>query len=81
MKMVITIGYSEYVIDPRDAILLLDIAQRAIKVSRPEWGKPYRQTGEDDAPFISKAELVDYEPLALPGPFQAEPQPPEEIPF
>lgn len=70
--MVALIGHHHYILDARDAILLLDIASRAIMVER-SYPNPYRQAAEQ-WPFIESAELADYEPLAVPAD-------PTDIPF
>ena len=61
-KLKISVGWNaEYVIEPEDAIRLLEIANRAVRVEQPGYSGPYLQA-DDQEPFISAAELVDYEP-------------------
>ena len=84
-RMRVEIGYASYLIDPRDAIVMLEIANRMVRVEMPNYGKPWQQAAEQE-PFVTTVQLVDYEPLALPAEPRAvapEPRraPDEEIPF
>lgn len=84
-RMLVEIGYAHFIVDARDAILLLDISARSIRVERPDYKKPYQQAA-DQSPPIAGVELVDYEPLALPDLSLQAPAPTlhpsdEEIPF
>ena len=61
-RLKISIGWNaDYIIEPEDAIRLLEIANRAVRVGRPGYSGPYHPA-EDQEPFISGAELVDFEP-------------------
>jgi hypothetical protein len=62
-KLMVSLGYhAEYVIEPEDAVRLLEIASRAIRVTRQGYSGPYFEA-EEQEPFIERAELVEFEPL------------------
>jgi len=79
-KMVCLIGYQEWVIAPQDALILLDIADRAIPVTHSrDYKSKVIETGRD--PFVtafSLHEIVDPEPPAPPEP-EVEAQPPAPL--
>lgn len=78
-QMICTIGYQHYAVDPHDAVLLLDVAQRMTAVDSMGWDKPYRPK-PDAEPFVTSLELreVDMEPEP-PEPEVAPVQPPAPL--
>jgi hypothetical protein len=62
-KLKISIGYNvDYILEPEDAVRLLEIANRAVRVTqRGHYSGPY-VVSEDQEPFIRSAELVEFEP-------------------
>jgi hypothetical protein len=62
-KLKISIGYNaDYILEPEDAVRLLEIANRAVRVTQQgRYSGPY-VLAEDQEPFISSAELVEFEP-------------------
>ena len=54
--------YQEYILSEEDAIRLLKIAGRAIKVTRTGYSGPYHPVPENEQkPFIESASVVEVE--------------------
>lgn len=65
-RMMLQFMSGNFVVSPQDAIVLLDIASRSVAVrQRDGWKGPFIQSADQD-PFVTAAQIVDYEPLALP---------------
>jgi hypothetical protein len=62
-KLKISMGYNaDYILEPEDAVRLLEIANRAVRVTQQgRYSGPY-VLSDDQEPFISSAELVEFEP-------------------
>lgn len=77
-EMIVEIGYTSYVIDAQDAIVLLGIARRMTRVKQENWEGPWRPA-EDQSPFVDAVRLatVDMSPVEPdpePAPLQIEEQ-------
>jgi|HubBroStandDraft_1064217.scaffolds.fasta_scaffold49437_2 hypothetical protein len=71
-QMVVTVGYQHYACSPEDAIRLLDIATRMVRVER-RYPDIHRKVIGDD-PLVTLAEIAEVgEPLADDRPDAAEP--------
>ena len=75
-QMIVTVGYTDYAIDPLDAVVLLGLAKRMRKVRRGVKYNDPRIVEEDQAPFVTSMELavvIDREPE--PEPEETQPAP------
>ena len=78
-----TLNYGNYVVPPEDAILLMQIANRAVKVKRPNYSSPYYPDAEQK-PFVDMAQSAEVLPANPVSP-EVEPAPvpqlKEDLPF
>ena len=73
-QMVVTVGYQHYTCSPEDAIRLLDIASRMVRVERRYPDIHRRMVGDD--PLVTLAEMTEVgEPLTDERPDVIEPMP------
>lgn len=67
-QFLVTLDYGQFAVSPEDAVLLMQIANRAVKVKRFKYNGPYKPEVEQK-PFVDMAELAEVLP--------ADPEPPE----
>ena len=82
-QFLVTLDYGQFAVSGEDAVLLMQIASRAVKVRRPDYRSPYKPEVEQK-PFVDMAELAEVLPADPVSP-EVEPAPvpqlKEDLPF
>ena len=81
-KMIVSVAYQQFACEPADAIRLLEIGARMVKVDRDHFDDPYRPAA-DQPTLMSSAEMADYDDTPFPAQPAApiEPAPAPDQPF
>ena len=63
-QFLVELNYGQYAMSGEDAILLMQIANRAVKVKRPDYRRPYRPVDDQEsfAESVALAEVLPADP-------------------
>lgn len=65
VRLIARLGYNDYLVSPEDALALLQIAQRLVRVTKPAYDRPWQRAEQDTQPICTG---VSYEEVELPDP-------------